>query len=163
MVLRAITLGLLILLSGCGFRPVYATAEGESAIGPVELSMIEGKAGHVLRAELTRMLAAEDSDAPPMLLAIVLRESISGLGYAIDGSSTRIELRLTANYVLTPTNGARMRGSVNTAVTYDQPASAFGEFAAQDDARERAAETLARRIRSELAIRMAGHREAATQ
>ena len=41
-------------------------------------------------------------------------------------------------------------------------AAAFGEIAAQDDARERAAETMAQRFRAELALRMAqAHAEGA--
>jgi len=53
-----------------------------------------------------------------------------------------------------------MRGSVNAVVNYDIPQGSFGEIAAQDDARERAAETMAQRFRSELALRMAQARQA---
>jgi hypothetical protein len=52
-----------------------------------------------------------------------------------------------------------MRGSVFTVVTYDIPTAAFGEISAQDDARERAAETMAQRFRAELALRTAQARE----
>jgi hypothetical protein len=45
-------------------------------------------------------------------------------------------------------------------VNYDIPTAAFGEIAAQDDARERAAETMAQRFRAELALRMAQARQA---
>jgi hypothetical protein len=51
-----------------------------------------------------------------------------------------------------------MRGSVFTVVNYDIPTAAFGEIAAQDDARERAAETMAQRFRAELALRVAQSR-----
>jgi hypothetical protein len=40
-------------------------------------------------------------------------------------------------------------------VNYEIPTAAFGEIAAQDDARDRAAETLAQRMRAELALRLA--------
>ena len=52
-----------------------------------------------------------------------------------------------------------MRGSVFTVVNYDIPTAAFGEISAQDDARERAAETMAQRFRAELALRMAQARD----
>ena len=92
-------------------------------------------------------------------------EQVTPLGIRVDESATRAELRLIANYVLTPPpNRARsvMRGSVFTVVNYDIPTAAFGEIAAQDDARERAAETMAQRFRAELALRMAQAREAGT-
>jgi hypothetical protein len=48
---------------------------------------------------------------------------------------------------------------VFTVVNYDIPTAAFGEIAAQDDARERAAETMAQRFRAELALRLAQRRQ----
>jgi LPS-assembly lipoprotein len=147
----------LLLLAGCGFQPMYAPAGGGNAIGPVEISEIEGRAGHVLRTELNRILAVENDGSPPMHLQITLQERVTPLGIRRDESATRAEMRLTANYILTPaTPGTRViRGSVFTVVNYDIPTAAFGEIAAQDDARERAAETMAQRFRAELALRIA--------
>lgn len=148
----------LLLLAACGFQPMYAPAGGGGAIGPVSIAEIEGKSGHVLRTELTRMLAVENTGTgTPALLEITLRENISQLGLRLDESATRAELRLTANYVLTPgdSNARPIRGSLVTTVNYEIPIAAFGEITAQDDARERAAETMAQRFRAELALRIA--------
>lgn len=150
----------LLLLAACGFQPMYAPAGGGAAIGPVTVGQIDGKAGHVLRTELSRILAVENDGSTPMQLEITLSETVSPLGIRVDESATRAELRLIANYVLTPApaQGQVMRGSVVTVVNYDIPTAAFGEIAAQDDARERAAETMAQRFRSELALRVAQSR-----
>jgi len=100
----------------------------------------------------------------PMLLEITLQETVIGLGLRRDESATRAELRLTANYVLTPPNNGRViRGSVFSVVNYDVPEAAYGEITAQDDARERAAETMAQRFRAELALRMAQQRAEGAQ
>lgn len=159
--MRAFIASLALLLGACGFQPMYATsANGGSAIGPVQVAEIPGKAGHVLKTELDRILAVEaNAGGEPMTLEITLLETVSRLGLRRDESSTRAELRLTANYVLTPPNDGRiMRGSVSTVVNYDISEAAFGEITAQDDARERAAETMAQRFRAELALRMAQRR-----
>lgn len=155
--MRVLLASLTLLLAACGFQPMYMQPGGGNAIGPVQISEIDGKAGHVLRTELSRMLAVENDGSPPADLRITLVEQVTPLGIRLDESATRAELRLTANYILTPAQpGARvMRGSVFTVVTYDIPTAAFGEIAAQDDARERAAETMAQRFRAELALRMA--------
>ncbi len=156
--MRVLIVGLtLLLLAACGFQPMYAQPGGASAIGPVQIAEIDGKAGHVLRTELSRMLAVENDGSPPMDLRITLVEQVTPLGIRVDESATRAELRLTANYILTPPQAGAtvMRGSVFTVVNYDIPTAAFGEIAAQDDARERAAETMAQRFRAELALRMA--------
>ncbi|WP_395647252.1 LPS assembly lipoprotein LptE [Terricaulis sp.] len=154
--MRLIILSFALLLSACGFSPMYAQPNGQSAIGPVYIEEIEGKSGHVLKRELDRILAVENDGSAPANLRITLLEQVTPLGLRRDESSTRAEIRLTANYVLTPANGGTvMRGSVFTVTTYDIPTAAFGEIAAQDDARERAAETMAERFRAELALRMA--------
>ncbi|MBL8547207.1 MAG: hypothetical protein JNL81_12150 [Hyphomonadaceae bacterium] len=159
--MRVLLASLTLLLAACGFQPMYAPGGGANAIGPVQITEIEGKAGHVLRTELTRILAVENDGSPPANLEITLTEQVTPLGLRVDESATRAELRLTANYILTPAQtGARvMRGSVFTIVNYDIPTAAFGEIAAQDDARERAAETMAQRFRAELALRIAQARE----
>lgn len=151
----------LVLLAACGFQPMYAPAGGGGAIGPVSIGEIEGKSGHVLRTELTRMLAVENDGTAPSRLEITLRESVTQLGIRLDESATRAEMRLTANYVLTPPpgEGQAVRGSLVTIVNYEIPTAAFGEITAQDDARERAAETMAQRFRAELALRMAHQRQ----
>ncbi len=162
--MRALIIATALLLAACGFQPMYAPAGGGQAIGPVQVTQIDGKAGHVLKRELDRILAVEDGGAPPMILEITLAEQVTALGIRVDESATRAELRLVANYVLTPppSQGQAMRGSVFTVVNYDIPTAAFGEIAAQDDARERAAETMAQRFRAELALRVAQAREAGT-
>jgi LPS-assembly lipoprotein len=153
--MRVLIASLTLLLAACGFQPMYSSG-GSAAIGPVEVSMIEGKAGHVLKTELDRLLAVEANGNAPSALEITLEEQVSRLGLRRDESATRGELRLVANYVLTPADGGRiMRGSVSTVVNFEIPTAAFGEIAAQDDARERAAEIMAQRFRAELALRMA--------
>lgn len=154
----------LVVLAGCGFAPMYAPqAMGGPAIGPVYVTEIEGKAGHVLKTELDRLLSVE-SGGRASRLEIRLAERVTRLGIRLDESATRAELRLIANYVFRPAEGGRViRGSINQVVTYEIPTAAFGEIAAQDDARERAAETLAARFRAELALRMAQRRAEASQ
>ena len=155
----------LLLLAACGFSPMYAPPGGGPAIGPVTVEMIDGKAGHVLKTELDRLLAVENNGDAPARLQITLSELVAPLGIRVDESATRAELRLIANYILTPaTPGAQvMRGSVVTVVNYDIPTAAFGEITSQDDARERAAETMAQRFRAELALRMARARDEGAQ
>ena len=149
-----------LLLGACGFSPMYGGASGgAAAIGPVQVATIDGKAGHVLQTELDRILAVENNGGEPAQLNVTLNEQVTQLGFRRDESTTRAELRLIANYVLTPPHGQVMRGSVTTVVNYDVPTAAFGEITAQDDARERAAETMAERFRAELALRMAQARE----
>jgi len=158
--MRIVIASLALLLAGCGFEPMYAPSGGGHAIGPVHVAMIEGKAGHVLKTELDRMLQAEDDGGQSAELDITLKEEVVLLGLRLDESASRAELRLTANYAFTPIGATRpLHGRLETSVTYEIPTAAFGEISAQDDARERAAETLAERMRAELAIRLRQQRQ----
>lgn len=142
------------LLAGCGFQPLYAPQiNGGPAIGAVSIPTIPGKAGHVLRTELDRVLSVENG-GEPQLLQISLREDVIRLGFRTDESATRADLILTARYEMTPASGPVVRGTVTSTATFEIPTAAFGEIAAQDDARERAAEVLAQRIRADLALRL---------
>lgn len=146
----------LVALASCGFSPMYAQGPGHGpAIGAVSIAQIDGKAGHSLRAELDRILSIEAGAGPAQPLTITLREEVVPLGLRLDESASRAELRLHADYVFEPTGGRQIRGSVLTVVNYEVPLAAFAAISAQDDARERAAETLAQRMRAELALRLA--------
>lgn len=145
------------LLAGCGFRPLYATgAQGGPAIGPVVIDTIQGKSGHVLKTELDQLLALERGSGPVKRLSIKLSESYGLVGLRVDEASSRADLRLSASYVLFDDAGKEvLRGNADSVASYEVPASSYGEIAAQNDARERAAELLAERIRAELGLRLA--------
>jgi len=150
------------LVASCGFSPMYAPGPGGGSgpIGPVQVTMIEGRAGHHLHAELERVLGLGVGDGPAQRLDITLAEYVVPLGLRLDASASRAEFQLHANYVLTQPNGEQIRGSQSSIVNYDIPPAAFGAIAAQDDARERAAETLAQQIRATLALRLTQARRA---
>jgi LPS-assembly lipoprotein len=157
----ALAAGVLLSLGGCGFRPLYAPVESGSGLSQIAVGAIDGKSGHVLRAQLDRLLSAgRDRGAPAAYtLTVTVEERLEPLGLRIDASATRTDLTLTANYVLTDTAGAAaFKGEIATTVGYDVPVSAFGEVSAQNDARERAGETMAELLRAELAARLAPRR-----
>ena len=145
---------------------MYAPSSGDAAIGAVSVNEIPGKSGHVFRTELTQVLGAERGSPTARRLEVVLTEQISSLGLRIDESATRADLILTADYVFFDASGSELfRGAIRQIASYDVPSvptstpgqlssSAYGEVAAQNDARERAGAMLAERMRTELALRL---------
>ncbi|MBI1252077.1 MAG: hypothetical protein GC189_11445 [Alphaproteobacteria bacterium] len=155
---RFALVGLALLLAACGFQPLYAPQPGDGpGIGNVQIATVPGRAGHTLRTELDRLLRiGAQANAPTRTLDILLQEDIANLGIRTDESATRADLRLTARYTLSSIdNRPPLVGTTTSVVSYEIPTAAFGEIAAQDDARERAAETLAQRIRADLVLRLA--------
>jgi len=147
------------LLTGCGFRPMYATqASGARGyIGPVTIDTIPGKSGFELQTELERLLSVEKADTHPRRLSITLNEQFARVALRIDEASNRADLILVASYTLYDESGKTLvKGQADSIASYEVPlASSFGEVAAENDARERAASLLAERIRAELALRLA--------
>lgn len=150
-----------LVLSACGFRPLYANGGqgGQPAIGAVVIDEIPGKSGHVLKTELDQLLGVERGDGPVRRLSIQVRESFRNVALRIDQAASRADLTLSARYTLYDDTGAVLiRGAADSVASYAVPRSAYGEVASQNDARERAAELLAERIRAELALRLAQRR-----
>ncbi len=152
--------GLALALASCGFHPMYMeSANGGPAIGPVVIDKIDGKGGYVLKSELEKLLDVERGTGPVRRLVITMTESVGGLGFRIDESASRSDLYLDAIYRLYDFDGNEvLRGTIRSIASYDVPTSAYGEITAQDDARERAAETLAEKLRADLALRLAHKR-----
>ncbi len=162
----AIALALSVLASGCGCTPLYAqggpSGSGRgSLIGPVAIDEVKGKSGHILRAELDKMLLAE-GEGPTRRLKIVLSESVVGLGYRLDESASRADVTLNCSYTLVDANDKVVVSGTATAVAgYGVPTSAYGEYAAHDDASEKAAENHARVIFAKLNMQLSQVKEKA--
>lgn len=143
----ALTLSL--VLSGCGFSPVYSSAG--SSVGPVSIGQIDGRAGYFLRQELDRYAALERGTSPARILDIKIITTFASAALAVDGLSARTLYTLTANYTLAPTGaGAPITGSVTTTVGYESLDQAYGDVALQADAEERAATQIADKVWADL-------------
>ncbi|MGE3303538.1 MAG: LPS assembly lipoprotein LptE [Hyphomonadaceae bacterium] len=148
-----------VLLSACGFRPMYGASATTAPIGPLFVETTPGKGGFALKNELERLLDVERGAGPVRRLQVTLSEGVAGLGFRVDESASRSDLSLSASYILYDVSGAELlRGSAAATASYDVPSSAYGELTAQEDARERAAEVLAERLRADLALRLARQR-----
>jgi LPS-assembly lipoprotein len=152
-------------LAGCGFTPMYGgTASGSPAIGPVIVDEVPGKSGFVLKMELDRLLSVERGTGAARRLQVRLSEAVSGLGFRVDTSASRSDLLLNASYVFYDADGKELfRGAENSVASYDIPADVYGEIAAQNDARERAAAALAEKLRAAVALHLAAVRRAGTE
>jgi LPS-assembly lipoprotein len=154
--MRTLILASALLLAGCGFQPLYAPGPvGAPVLGSISVTQIEGKTGHELKTALDRLFSPERGTTEPKTLEIKLIENLAGVGYRIDDTASRVDMDVRATYVLRDPAGKELaKGELRTLAPYDVPASAYGEITAQNDARERAAEDLAERIRIDLALKL---------
>jgi LPS-assembly lipoprotein len=154
----ALIAGFALLLSACGFTPLYGPQSVTKGLGAIEVVAPEGRAGYLLREKLEDALARDVNVLPSHRLVYTVREQRYARGVRVDNVANRYELNLTADWrLLDVKTGQQVRnGSAAAAVTYDSADQPYASIAAQQDSQERAAAEVARKIQLDLAAWLAG-------
>ena len=147
-----------LALSACGFTPLYGAQGVTKGLGAIEVVAADGRAGYLLREKLDDALARNVNVLPSHRLVYTIKEQRYARGVRVDNVANRYELNMTANWrLLDAKTGQQVRnGSTNATVTYDSADQPYASIAAQQDAQERAATEVARKIQLDLAAWLAG-------
>jgi len=157
---RLALLASLLLLAGCGFRPLYGTtgpgtAPGQS-LATIYVEPIPERVGYELRNSLLDLLnASGQSEETSYRLKLVLTEDrTEGVALQRDATITRYNYHLTARYDLFARGGTApiTSGEVSALTAFNVASSPFATVIAERDASDRAANDIAERIRTELAV-----------
>ena len=155
--MRGLALALLLLLTGCGLRPVY----GGGGDGPVartleavEVAPIEGRAGWLVRTALQDRLGQAGSASPRYRLEIELDDDISGFGIRADDSVTRERRTLRARYRLVDASVGTvlLDATAGSDAGIDVVGSEYATVAAEQTALEWLSREVADQIVSRLAL-----------
>jgi LPS-assembly lipoprotein len=147
-----------ILLSGCGFKPLY----GNHTIGTassnflhIEINSIKDRDGQQLRNELIRRLYGGNQRLAAIYrLKTELNESKSSLAVQKSAFATRGNLVKTANFSLirTDSGASDFNGASRVTVSYNILSSEFASLLSEKNARERAVRELSEDIRVRLGV-----------
>ena len=150
---RASAAGLaLLVLSGCGFRPLYAEHSPGGGIAAelaqVAVGRIPERSGQLLRQFLTEELAPDGPRKPAHDLLIQLTETFVGTAISKDATATRTNISFTASFRLVDRTDSKLRleGRERAVASYDSVASEYATEVARRDARRRSIEVLGTRI-----------------
>lgn len=156
---RLIALVLLTLtpaLAGCGFTPLYAQPGVSSGLSAIETVAPDGRTGYLLREALDDVLARDAAVPPAYKLEIDLKQTRTSRGRRVDSAASRYELVLTADWKLVSVGGAvAYQGTTASEATFDRADQPYAAIAGHQDAEQRAATELARKIQLQLADWMA--------
>jgi len=147
----------LLVLSGCGFQPLYgksSDANTISKISEIKINPIKDRLGQQLHNYLLTALNPRGAPGNPLyLLEVLLTESKASLAVRKSAFATRANLQVTASFRLIPTKKGRPVFSGNSAITvsYNILNSDFATLSAEKDARNRAVREIAEDIRIQLA------------
>jgi LPS-assembly lipoprotein len=145
-----------VLATGCGFEPLYGSAEG---IAPAELAAIRvapiaDRTGQILHNDLLDRLTPRGAPARPRyVLEVFLAESKRELAIRPDETATRAELVYNAHYTLYTADRSAViaTGNAGTRVSYDILRQEFATLSAEMGGRRQAMRDLSERIRTRLA------------
>lgn len=155
---RVICCGL--LLSGCGYRPLYGErgADGASVANELALVRIEAipdRIGQQLYNMLRERLNPRGkSEAPKYALKVTLTEQRENLFLEKDETATRANLTLKADFTLSRIDGGEviMKGLSRSVSSYDILASQFASVVSEEDARLRGARAISDEIKTRVAL-----------
>ncbi|MBV9990143.1 MAG: hypothetical protein JOZ72_02535 [Alphaproteobacteria bacterium] len=157
-------------LAGCGFHPLYgdwgATAGTADKLQAIYVEPIPEKLGYELRNNLIDLFDASGRSSDSVYrLRVTLATKSEGIAIQNDAAITRYNDMLTVTYELTDkaTNTVVTKGVETGLSAYNVVTSPYATLVAQQDADKRAAEDIAYRIRTDLAVYFAQARKAASR
>ncbi len=156
-ILSAALLANLLIMTGCGFRPIYATnADGSPPLN--QLVAIR----HVAAPDTVRSLIGDalhdrillkEGQNPKYDLYVKAKESAERLAVQIDATVTRYNYRLRAEYTLVNLeDGTRRNGTATAVTSYNIVSSQYSTLYAERTAQEKASRLLAEEIERDLLI-----------
>lgn len=152
---------LLLLLAGCGLRPIYgegARAELLPQLAGIDVSEQRGRRGNFFRNYMLDELNPDGLQVPTAYdLAVSLRQEETALAIQLDDTATRFNLILGASFTLTRRSDGQpvYASATRRVVSYNVRGDPFATLIAEQDAERRAAREVARQIRTMLQLYLA--------
>ena len=153
-----ISAAMALAVAACGFHPLYGKYGNSSAGSTFRSIYIEPmpeRVGYQLRSNLLDLFNAPSAPAGAgYRLKIELKADEKGLALQENASVTRYSYHLTARYQLFKTGTANVlkKGVIHSLTSYNVVQSPYATVVADKDAQDRAAQDVAERLRTELAV-----------
>lgn len=146
-------------LAACGFHPLYGTigANGGGAeLRSVYVEPISDRTGYELRNDLLDLFNSDGPQSSRYFLKLYLTEREDAVVLQSNTSITRYNVTLSAHYDLLPKGDTKpvKSGELTSFAAYNVSAAPFLYATAQEkrDAQDRAANDIAERLRTEIAV-----------
>ncbi len=158
-IFKTTTIALLaLIITGCGFKPIYATPSGAAAPLNKLVAIRSIRASDSILPFITSALkdriVLREGIAPKYDLYVVATERAERLAVQIDATVTRYNYRLSARYTLVDlATGERTRGRAKAVTSYNIVSSQYSTLFAERAAQEKAARLLASEIERDLLLR----------
>jgi LPS-assembly lipoprotein len=148
---KILALPALLLLAGCGFRPMYGRAL-EPQLAAIYVAPIAERDGYELRNQLIDLLHSDGTKAgKKYILKVSLNEARQGIALRNDATITRYNQTLDVHYALSDARGTLLTEGDQTGISaFNVANSPYATLAAAQDSSKRAAQDVAERIHLDL-------------
>ena len=160
-----LVLSLLMVLSGCGFQPLYQKQQASDAViddlAQVQILNLIDHENHddrlgqkVKNLLLDRLNPGGRPSNPFYILAVTVGTSTTELVVKLSDEATRAKLSMSASYLLREkkTNAVLFRGRTRSVNSYNIVKSNFATLSAENNAKDRAAREIADDIKLRLGV-----------
>ena len=146
-----------LLLTGCGFTPMYATPGLSTGLSAIDVIAPEGRVGYLLREDLDDALGHNKAAEPRWRLEMTINQSRAPRGLTVEDVAERYVLAIDVSYKLIEiaTGKVAHTGAASSQVSYDAADAPYAAIAARQDTQGRVAGDAARKIELDLAAWMA--------
>lgn len=162
--MRLLTLFSLLILSACGFSPVYGThshtqnasSNAKAQLSNIAISIIPNREGQFLRnALMDRFYTSGIPTSPRYTLTISpIQENIYNFDITVESEATRRQLKLSAKMVLidNETKQNVLTRNLLSIASHNVLESEFSTIVTEQSARENALHDLARQVERQLTL-----------
>lgn len=158
--MRIFLVPVLLLLSACGFQPLYGeraqSASAPTFFSSIDIALIPNREGQQLRNALMDQFhsAGVPQEARYSLVVNEIDEQIRELDITKEADTTRSQLRLLTSYRLVDkeTQESVLTRSIYAITSYNELASEFATRVTEQNARDNAIADLARQIERDIAL-----------
>ncbi len=146
----------LLIITACGFSPVYGTKSPERALSNIEIGIIPNREGQIVRNHLIDHIHRKGYASNPryQLNVSAIEETIVEIGIDKDDEASRAQLRLktTMRLIDLNNNKAVLVRDIRSTTGYNILAGQFTTFITEQDAREQGLRALSNNIITQLEI-----------
>lgn len=154
---KSIIVALSLMVSACGFQPLYQAEGGNSEmvltqLAGVEIAPIPERLGQIMRNRMLDLFGS--TTHPDYRLNVMLSDEIEGYGFRSDAAVTQEQVTMTADIVLNSvTSGdVEFETTLRARTSYDVVLSDFATYTQREDAKRRLVEELAEQLHRRLAL-----------
>ena len=147
----------MVLLAGCGFRPLYGPQGVDSAaneLAEIAIGQVSDRLAQNLRNDLIQRLTPFGEPGQPIFDLVINTTKLSNaLAIQSHSTITRYNLLVNASFVLIDRESSQplFRGSASAVGSYDAVRSDFATLTAEQDPARRTVREVAEEIRAQLA------------